>query len=51
TGISSFTVTINYVDGSSEIYDNNGESYPIQDAVILQLPQSCLLGSSGALKP
>lgn len=49
TGISSFTVTINYADGSSEDFDNNGESYPVQDAVLLQLPQSCLLGSSGAL--
>lgn len=49
TGISSFTVTINYADGSSEDYDNNGESYPLQDAVLLQLPQSCLLGSSGDL--
>lgn len=49
SGISSFTVTVNYEDGTSEEYDNNGESYPLQDAVLLQLPQSCLLGSSGAL--
>ncbi|KFH47339.1 L-ascorbate peroxidase-like protein [Hapsidospora chrysogenum ATCC 11550] len=49
TGISSFAVTVNYVDGSHEYYDNNGKGYPLQDAVLLQLPQSCLLGSSGAL--
>ena len=49
TGISSFTVTVNYVDGSRDDYGNNGEEYPLQDAILLQLPQSCVLGSSGAL--
>lgn len=49
TGISSFVVTVNYVDGSQDEYDNNGKEYPLQDAVLLQLPQTCLLGSSGAL--
>jgi hypothetical protein len=49
TGISSFTVVVNYADGTSESYDNNGESYPIQDAVLMQNPQSCLLGSTGAM--
>lgn len=49
SGISSFTVTINQVDGTSESFDNNGEGYPVQDGVLLQVPQSCLLGSSGAL--
>ncbi|KAI9158687.1 WSC domain-containing protein [Paramyrothecium foliicola] len=48
-GISSFIVTVNQVDGTSTLFDNNGESYPIQDGVLLQVPQSCLLGSSGAL--
>ncbi|KAK4228208.1 putative fungistatic metabolite [Podospora fimiseda] len=48
-GISSFTVTINRNDGSSELYDNNGNSYPLSDAVILQKTQSCLLQTSGQL--
>ncbi|KAK3373842.1 hypothetical protein B0T24DRAFT_529707 [Lasiosphaeria ovina] len=48
-GISSFTVKVNLVDGSSQFFDNNGNSYPLSDAVILQKPQSCLLQSSGAL--
>ena len=29
--------------GASEEYDNNGNSYPIQDAILMQKPQSCLL--------
>jgi hypothetical protein len=49
SGISSFTVAINQVDGTQETFDNNGEGYPLQDGVLLQVPQSCLLGSSGAL--
>jgi hypothetical protein len=49
TGISSFTVTINLKDGTSQTYDNNGNSYPMSDAVLLQKPQSCLLQGSGAL--
>ncbi|KAK3501694.1 heme peroxidase [Neurospora crassa] len=49
SGISSFTVTVNLNDGTSESYDNNGNSYPLSDAIILQKPQSCLLQSSGAL--
>lgn len=49
TGISSFQITINYTDGTSTDHDNNGNQYPLQDAVLLQIPQSCLLGSTGAL--
>ncbi|ELQ37188.1 hypothetical protein M0657_004522 [Pyricularia oryzae] len=49
SGISSFTVTINRVDGTSTVFDNNGAHYPISDAVLLQKPQSCLLQGSGAL--
>lgn len=49
TGISSFTVTINFSSGTSQTYDNNGNSYPISDAVLIQKPQSCLLQGSGAL--
>lgn len=48
TGISSFTLVVNYADGKSEAFDNNGQSYPLQDAVLLQQPQSCVLGSTGA---
>ena len=49
SGISSFTVTLNKADGTGELHDNNGEQYPLQAAILLQLPQSCVLGSSGAL--
>ncbi|GAP84127.1 putative WSC domain-containing protein [Rosellinia necatrix] len=43
SGISSFTLTVNMASGTSEAYDNNGEAYPIQDAILMQKPQSCLL--------
>lgn len=49
SGISSFVITINKADGTSQKFDNNGKKYPLQDAVILQMPQSCLRGSTGAL--
>lgn len=49
TGISSFTVTVTNADGTTTNYDNNGNSYPLQDTVIFQKPQSCLLPSTGAL--
>ncbi|EHK27347.1 uncharacterized protein TRIVIDRAFT_73257 [Trichoderma virens Gv29-8] len=49
SGISSFTVTVNNADGTKDIYDNNGKEYPVQDAIVFQAPQSCVLGSSGAL--
>ncbi len=29
--------------GISKAYDNNGNLYPIQDAILMQKPQSCLL--------
>ncbi|KAL8358328.1 hypothetical protein RB601_009639 [Gaeumannomyces tritici] len=48
-GISSFTVTVNKVDGTSTSFDNNGASYPLSDAVMIQRPQSCLLQGTGAL--
>ncbi|KAM0335804.1 hypothetical protein ACHAQA_000854 [Verticillium albo-atrum] len=47
SGISSFTVTVRRTDGTSTTFDNNGASYPLQDAVFLQRYQSCLLQSSG----
>lgn len=49
SGISSFTVAINLADGTTRNYDNNGNSYPMSDATMLQIPQSCLLQGSGAL--
>ena len=36
-------------DGTSKVYDNNGHEYPLQDDILFQAPQSCVLGSSGAL--
>ncbi|KAJ0334728.1 hypothetical protein COL5a_000791 [Colletotrichum fioriniae] len=47
TGISSFTVTINKSDGSSTLFNNNGNWYPIQDGIFLQTSQSCLTQNSG----
>jgi hypothetical protein len=47
TGISAFTVTINLKNGSSLFFDNNGHTYPMQDATILLHPQSCLLQGTG----
>ncbi|KAK0752396.1 heme peroxidase [Schizothecium vesticola] len=49
TGISSFIVKVNLKDGSSQIFDNNGNSYPLVDGILLQKPQSCLLQGTGAL--
>lgn len=49
SGISSFTVTLNFADGTTKLYDNNGNAYPISDTVILQRPQSCLLQGPGTL--
>lgn len=49
SGISSFTVTVEFADGTTKLYDNNGNAYPISDAVILQKPQSCLLQGPGSL--
>ncbi|KAI0157533.1 heme peroxidase [Xylariaceae sp. FL1272] len=44
TGISSFTLSVNMASGTSKTFDNNGESYPMQDGILLQQPQSCMLG-------
>ena len=49
SGISSFTVTLEFADGTTKLYDNNGNAYPISDAVVLQKPQSCLLQGPGSL--
>ncbi|KAK7966705.1 WSC domain containing protein [Apiospora aurea] len=49
TGISSFTVALNLANGTILSFDNNGNSYPITDGIMLQSPQSCLLTTSGQL--
>ena len=49
TGISSFTLTLDRASGAKQTVDNNGNSYPVQDAILLQKPQSCVLSSTGAL--
>ncbi|KAK4157645.1 hypothetical protein C8A00DRAFT_11591 [Chaetomidium leptoderma] len=49
SGISSFTLAVKLNDGSSQTYDNNGNSYPMPDAVVLQKTQSCLLQGPGSL--
>ncbi|KAI1647215.1 heme peroxidase [Daldinia loculata] len=46
TGISSFTVTLNMADGTTKTYDNNGNTYPMQDTIFIQNPQSCLLSGT-----
>ncbi|OAQ97604.1 hypothetical protein LLEC1_06562 [Akanthomyces lecanii] len=48
TGISSFTVIINHANGTKQTADNNGHGFPIQDTILFQKPQSCILGSTGA---
>jgi hypothetical protein len=48
SGVSSFTVTVRFSDGTSQVFDNNGASYPLQDGIMLQTGQSCLLQGSGA---
>lgn len=35
--------------GAKETVDNNGNSYPLHDAILIQKPQSCVLSSSGSL--
>ncbi|KAI8630141.1 heme peroxidase [Xylariaceae sp. FL1651] len=43
SGISSYTLTLTMASGTSKVYDNNGNSYPLQDGILMQKPQSCLL--------
>ena len=40
--ISSFTVTVN----GGETFDNNGGGFPVQDSIMFQKPQSCLVGNA-----
>ncbi|RMZ83074.1 hypothetical protein DV738_g1286, partial [Chaetothyriales sp. CBS 135597] len=46
TSISSFIISITDSGGSTETLDNNGSGFPVQDSVLLQLPQSCSASSS-----
>ncbi|KAI0884485.1 heme peroxidase [Annulohypoxylon maeteangense] len=46
TGISSFTLSLTMASGTTKTFDNNGNSYPIQDAILIQKPQSCLLSGT-----
>ncbi|KAI1776045.1 heme peroxidase [Hypoxylon cercidicola] len=46
TGISSFTIDLNMASGTTQSFDNNGNSYPMQDAILIQVPQSCLLSGT-----
>ncbi|KAK7715193.1 hypothetical protein SLS64_003891 [Diaporthe eres] len=48
-GISSFTVTLILANGTRLPFDNNGHSYPMQDAVILLRRQTCLLQHTGKI--
>ncbi|KAH8801571.1 heme peroxidase [Xylogone sp. PMI_703] len=42
TSISSFNVHITLASGTTEVHDNNGGGFPIQDSIFFQAPQSCL---------
>ncbi|KAF2732319.1 heme peroxidase [Polyplosphaeria fusca] len=43
--ISSFNVVITSSGGGSEVQDNNGNGFKVDDSIIFQAPQSCLSGS------
>ncbi|OCK76050.1 heme peroxidase, partial [Lepidopterella palustris CBS 459.81] len=48
TSISSFNVLITLVDGTTELHDNNGAGFPVDDTIMLQSPESCLNPTTGA---
>ncbi|CUA76304.1 hypothetical protein RSOLAG22IIIB_12186 [Rhizoctonia solani] len=51
-GISHFNVSVtNTTTGLETIYDNNGNGYPVQDNIIFQSPQSCLVFRNGGGDP
>ncbi|KAL5594741.1 hypothetical protein BROUX41_001655 [Berkeleyomyces rouxiae] len=50
-GISSFVIDVNHNDGTKTSFNNNGNGYPVQDYVVMQTPQSCLLSTSGTFTP
>ncbi|KAJ1302490.1 hypothetical protein OPQ81_002808 [Rhizoctonia solani] len=48
-GISHFNVSVtNTTTGAETIYDNNGHGYPVQDTIIFQSAQSCLIQGTDA---
>ncbi|KAH7338651.1 heme peroxidase [Rhizoctonia solani] len=48
-GISHFNVSVtNSTTGAETIYDNNGNGYPVQDNIIFQSAQSCLIPKTDA---
>lgn len=49
TGISSFIVNLVLTNGTRLLFDNNGQEYPMQDAVILLRRQTCLLQYTGKI--
>ncbi|RFU34935.1 hypothetical protein B7463_g1422, partial [Scytalidium lignicola] len=42
TSISSFNVLITLTSGATELHNNNGGGFPVQDSIMFQSPQSCL---------
>ncbi|KAK2066499.1 hypothetical protein P8C59_000311 [Phyllachora maydis] len=50
-GISAFTVTLNLASGQQRTFDNNGNMYPLTDAILLQKPQSSPLTTTTASIP
>ncbi|EEQ35866.1 hypothetical protein McanMca71_007345 [Microsporum canis] len=46
TSISRFNVRIVLNTGEAIIYDNNGSGYPVQDTIMFQPKQSCVLGDN-----
>ncbi|KAG8167677.1 hypothetical protein KVR01_003366 [Diaporthe batatas] len=49
TGISSFVVDLILTNGTRLLFDNNGQGYPMQDAVLLLRRQTCLLQYTGKI--
>ncbi|POS81351.1 hypothetical protein DHEL01_v200232 [Diaporthe helianthi] len=49
TGISSFIVILILTNGTRLLFDNNGQEYPMQDAVLLLRRQTCLLQHTGQI--
>lgn len=46
SSISAFNVLITLASGGTELYNNGGQGFPIQDSVMLQAPQSCVVGNA-----
>ncbi|KAL8825896.1 MAG: hypothetical protein Q9191_004136 [Dirinaria sp. TL-2023a] len=46
SSISGFIVILTLANGHTEIHENNGNVFPVQDTIMLQSPQSCVSGGS-----